>query len=394
MLYDELLGQSKDLINYFGGLKGTSTGLSPETQAGLTSLALESVPSQFDKQESDLATQLQRQNPTGLPMGGEFLRAYAPLEAAKEQTRSGLLRDVMLQNEAEKRRTGDLNNQYALSALGQASSLGSNLYGQNQQQNQFEASQALTREQNALNRQNQLDIANLERQGAPFGSILASGLLSSALSPNGGNLLGKGIDALAGIFGGSKSPTNPQLKAGLDILGGLGLGGSSVLSGAGGLGSLAGLSTLSTAPNLAGGFSALSGTGLLPSAAGTTTGGGLGSALAGLATNPITWAAAGALGAGLLWKKSQVHPTADQWVQGAQNPFDKSMAALGQAEQSGQISPEQATQLRIQNAQNYLQSLQEFAGQGSKQKTVARQALATFKQYYGDPSAYGVTVAI
>ena len=114
--------------------------------------------------------------------------------------------------------------------------------------------------------------------------------------------------------------------------------------------------------------------------------GGLGSAIAGLATNPFTIAGAGVLATGLLWKKSQVHPTADKWVQGEQAPFDASMAKIDQQN----LPPDQAQAAKTTNAQNYLNELVKFAGQGSKQAIVAKQAAATFRQYYGDPMKYGI----
>lgn len=110
------------------------------------------------------------------------------------------------------------------------------------------------------------------------------------------------------------------------------------------------------------------------------------STIAGLATNPITIAGAGALAAGILWRKSQAHPEANTWVQGEQNPFDKSMAAIDQQK----LSPEEAQHAKQQNAQNYLGELQKFASQGGDKLQVAKQAAATFRQWYGDPMQYGV----
>lgn len=127
---------------------------------------------------------------------------------------------------------------------------------------------------------------------------------------------------------------------------------------------------------------------------GAAAGGGLLSTIGGLATNPITLAAAGALGAGLIWKKSQAHPTADKWVQSQQNPFDQTMANVDRSVQSGQINPQQAQQIKQSNATEYLNHLREFAAKGGKERTVAQQALATFRQYYGDPSQYGVQVML
>jgi hypothetical protein len=120
-------------------------------------------------------------------------------------------------------------------------------------------------------------------------------------------------------------------------------------------------------------------------------GGGAGLFGLGAATLPVLGGAA--LAADLIWKHTQVHPTADKWVQSAQNPFDAKWKQVEQAQQSGQISAQQAQQTKVQNAQNYLNALQSFAGQGSKNLTVAKQAATTFRKYYGDPSQYGVQLS-
>ncbi len=75
-------------------------------------------------------------------------------------------------------------------------------------------------------------------------------------------------------------------------------------------------------------------------------------------------------------------------MQGEQNPFDESMRKI---DQQG-LPPEQAQQLKQQNAQNYLSELMQFAQRGGKEAEVARNAMRTFRQWYGDPSQYGVQV--
>lgn len=130
-------------------------------------------------------------------------------------------------------------------------------------------------------------------------------------------------------------------------------------------------------------------------AAGAGAGGaGIMGTLGALATNPLTWAAAGALGAGLLWKQSQVHPTADTWVQGEQNPFDKTWANISDQINQGSLTPQEGKQMQQQNAQQYLTALQQFSQKGSKEAIVAKQALATFRQYYGDPAQYGISITL
>lgn len=152
--------------------------------------------------------------------------------------------------------------------------------------------------------------------------------------------------------------------------------------------------TGSTAGNAALGAGLSFGVPALKAALSGGGGSGLLSSLGALATNPFTIGAA-ALGVGaLLWKKSQVHPVADEWVQGEQNPFDKSMANIDNQVKSGALSASQAQQLKTQNAQNYLSELQKFASEGSKNSIVAKQAMQTFRQWYGDPTQYGVNVNI
>jgi hypothetical protein len=102
---------------------------------------------------------------------------------------------------------------------------------------------------------------------------------------------------------------------------------------------------------------------------------------------------AGALAAGLIWKKSQAHHEANEWVQGNQNPFDNTMSSIDMAVKAGQMDPQQAQQTKVQNAQNYITELNKFAQQGNDQRKVAGQALETFVKHYGDPAQYGVAVA-
>jgi hypothetical protein len=161
-------------------------------------------------------------------------------------------------------------------------------------------------------------------------------------------------------------------------------GGSESLPGAPGLGSKIAKGALNTglglAPTIVGG---------LMHGGAAAGGAGLGGTIAGLATNPITLAAAGALSAGLIWKKTQAHPTADKWVQGEQAPFDAHMQELGNMN----LPPDQLQAAKVKSAQSYLQELSNFASQGGKNLLVARQAAATFRKYYGDPMQYGVQLA-
>lgn len=211
--------------------------------------------------------------------------------------------------------------------------------------------------------------------GAPLGTGLGSTLAGAGLAVGpaiaGGLIKGGAAAGAAGAAGAAAG----------------GLGGGAV--GLGGIGaSVEGGSVAGAlAPGAADATAAAAG----GTAAG---GGGIGATLGALATNPITWLAAGGLVAGLLWKQSQVHPTADKWVQGEQNPFDTSMKNLDTAVSSGQMTPQQAQAAKQTNVQNYLSALQNFATQGSHENIVAKQALQTFQQYYGSPASYGVQVNI
>lgn len=114
--------------------------------------------------------------------------------------------------------------------------------------------------------------------------------------------------------------------------------------------------------------------------------GGLGGAIGALATNPITAVGAGALAAGLIWKKTQVHPTADTWTKGEQGPFDAHMKQLD----SQGLPPAQVQQAKMDSARSYLNELVQFSQKGGKEQQVAKQAAATFREYYGDPMKYGI----
>jgi len=121
------------------------------------------------------------------------------------------------------------------------------------------------------------------------------------------------------------------------------------------------------------------------SAAGAAGMGGLGATIGGLLTNPITIAAGAALGIGLLWHKSQVHQTANDWVQGTQNDFDQQMAAIDQQ----QMDQANKAELKKAAITDYLAAAMSFAQKGKKQAQVIGQALDTLRKWY-NPQQYGV----
>ncbi len=182
-------------------------------------------------------------------------------------------------------------------------------------------------------------------------------------------------DRLWGAAGGALGAVAPELaKIGLSKIG------------------LGGAAAAGTAAPAAAGTAGTAAGGAAGSAA--STGGGLMGTIGGFLTNPFTIGAGALLAGGLVWKSTQAHPVADKWVQSQQNPFDQKMAAIQEAAKGGQLAPQDARTALMQSAQNYLTSLQDFAGQGGKQAQVARQALSTFVQYYGNPENYGIRVAI
>jgi len=112
-------------------------------------------------------------------------------------------------------------------------------------------------------------------------------------------------------------------------------------------------------------------------------GAGIGSTIAALASNPVTWVVGGALVGGLIWRKSQGHWKANDWVQNFQNPFDQSMAQINQFQQAGSLSPEAANKARQDLLSGYKSAMNEFAKKGGDHATVIKQAQETLRKQYG-----------
>lgn len=127
------------------------------------------------------------------------------------------------------------------------------------------------------------------------------------------------------------------------------------------------------------------------SAAAGAGGSGILSSVGAFLTNPITIGVGAALLAGYaIIKATQVHPTADKFVQNIQNPFGQHLSGVvdgfDKALQSGQLSKSDAQSMRDQTAQMLQQfqaAGQQFAAQGSKQSTVWKQAQQTMAQDFG-----------
>lgn len=119
------------------------------------------------------------------------------------------------------------------------------------------------------------------------------------------------------------------------------------------------------------------------SAAGLSGGGGIGGALA--AAAPFAIAGGAALAGGLLWRKSQAHHEANDWVQNFQNPFDAQIRQIDAL----RLPPEQAAAQKDAVMTDYIAAAMEFAKKGSDQAEVIQNAMRTFRKYYGDPLQYG-----
>lgn len=129
--------------------------------------------------------------------------------------------------------------------------------------------------------------------------------------------------------------------------------------------------------------------------AGATTagvGGGLGASIGALATNPITIAAAGALAAGLLIKHyvGQGRRTANEFVQGTQNPFGQNLSAIvdafDSAQKAGTLTADTIQQSKDALTQlwsAFKASADDFGAQGATQQKVVNQAYATLDADFG-----------
>lgn len=176
------------------------------------------------------------------------------------------------------------------------------------------------------------------------------------------------VPAISALVGGAAAPTMSGTAA---LLANAGIGFPSL-----------------AAPAAAAQASGLAAAGAAPTA---TAGGGLGSSLAALATNPYTLAIAGAIGVGTLWAKSQAHHEANDWVK-TQNDFDRQQAAIDQRAARGEIDEKTRQELRRLNSVDYIAAAMDFARRkGSDGRQVIQNAMRTFQQWYGSPQQFGYT---
>lgn len=109
----------------------------------------------------------------------------------------------------------------------------------------------------------------------------------------------------------------------------------------------------------------------------------------GALTNPWTMVGiGGAAAVAGIWKNSQAHWEANEWVQGFQNPFDSSWQQI----QGSTADVNERFMLQSELVRNYIETMKQFAGGGKDQKQVAKQALEGFIKYYGSPANFGADV--
>lgn len=373
------LGLTNDALNFFNSRR--DTGLSPEAKAAMTTQAMESVPAQFARLKSDLATRLLRDS-GGLPRGGDFLRGYGPLLAQEAATKAGLLQNVTLQDEEARQKSREM----ALQAAG----LSGNLVGTiaNAYDPARYTSGLLGGAGGLLNTTNSmtssqfqgLDLATKltaigseNEMGSKFLPVLAS-LISAGMVGGKDSLISKGIDALVNIFTGKKSDPNKPGNSLFDAGGGFTIPGGDIWDGlkdivgdvAGGIGT-----ALSTATKF-------------------------------LASNPWTIGIAGAVAGVTVWMKSQAHWEANTMVQNFENPFHREYLApfvsqFNSALGSGKMTKDQAQSAKdafLATWELYKQKAREFGTKGSDEKTVSEQSINNLQTVAITPILASIDAAI
>ncbi len=422
------------------GNQNTATGLSPEALAALRTQGTSGINDQYQSAAQALNSQLLRHGATGnqqLPgYGGDISRAYQPLYSAMEAAKSKAQQDTILADEAAKQKSLYQNQQLALQAAQGLNSGATSLFNAGT---------------GALGQSGGIAQALASLEGPDIWKLLGTQGLTSLLTQTG--LAGKGVDEIKKLLGfGGDAITSPMTGVNAVLNGanpntsipsgsaaslpgsaiqplpsGVGPQAAEIGAPAAGAAGIAGLSpealawagleapagaaaaslagaipagVLGAVPGATGasaGLAALApaalpeGFGAPAAVAGSTAStGGLGASMMALATNPITWAAAGVIGAAILWHKSQSHQTADTWTRGYQGKFDQDMANVSdefaKLKQEGAVTPEVAQQFRDSAQQlidAYQGNLSKFYSQGKKEAKVATQAQNTAVQYYG-----------
>ncbi len=405
----------------------TAEGFSPETLSALRSQATSTIPKQYEDAARAERLNLLRSGAIGageLPgSAGDVLRTMAPLDQARAESVAGANRSNIIANEAEQKRTLDLNRTRGQEALNQltgatnmiadiqdpykAAAASATQQGLNNQldiaklnsatQLQLGQLDATTRTNIAnmdnetqkwvsglsadtqktianldaasreklgqLDADTRLQIAKIDNAPGSLKSLLTAGLVSMALAPGAGgtsSLASKGFSGLIDLVTGKP---NDAAKAAVEAALGAGAQGP-LLTGAGTAAAAAGAATPLT--GYAGG-------GLV-----TTHG-----ALIGMMTNPITIGVAGALVAGALWLKSQAHFEANTMVKDFEQPFAKNVLApfateFDTALNSGNLNRTQAQTLRngyVESWNDYVDRARTFGTGGSDEKKVSDQSI-------------------
>lgn len=359
-----------------------NTGLPDATKAALTTQALEQVPGQFARSKQDLRTRMLRGGSANMPLGGDFLRNYAPLEAAEQSTRAGLLRDVVLAD--EKARQENLNR--ALSAAGVSAGLSGTIAGAfdparftsgllGSAGGLLNAVNSMTASQfQGLDLATKLTAIGQNMEAANLKLPILASLLSAGLMGGKDSLIQRGIGGLIDIFtGGGDSSTGNN-----------GDGGGGAGGGTAGLGNFAG--------NIWDGLKTIGG----------AIGGALSTAAAALASNPWTIGIAGAVAGAAMWLKSQAHWEANTIVQNLEDPFHYEYLSpfvdqFTQAFTSGNMTKAQAQQAKeafLQTWAYYQQRANEFGQGGSDEAKVAKQSIDNLKRVAIDPILASIDAAI
>lgn len=351
------------------------TGLDPSVMTALEGEAMSGVQKRYDQAASNLRTTLLQRGAYGgqLPVdSGAVLRGFGPLESDMAQATSAAGRQAVLANQNALLQ----NRQLALNALGMGT---------------------------------QIDLSNYNAKAQSLDELLKSaqelGNLESTSTKNiiMASLLGAGTKALSDPKNFAKMVT--MAKSGLSHIPGLsGVFGASAAPVAGGAGAAAaaaaGTSEAAMFPGLAaiqaGAVPSISGSAIgvnaaAGHAAGISGGTGMGAQLASFFTNPITIGVGAAIAGAIIWKKSQVHPSADKFVQTYQNPFgdhlNHTLDEFWKAASSGNLTQSQGQAIKSQIASlvaGFEHDMDQFAAKGSHERTVANQARNFFySNWYG-----------
>lgn len=354
-------------------------GLTPEAYSAMRTEATSGLNDRYEQVAKQLRTNLLRQGAMGSslpPDTGAIINSFGPLQSELANARSKATRDTVLADYNARVTNRTAAGDTMAKALGTSSTAISGLSG--------------------LESESTRNILLAALLGAGTSALTNPEILKSLGSlfnkiPGIGNLIPDStkqqLDKLSGIKGFIDPLTGGLSKGALDMLAGL----SDISSSAGALGVgtyTPGMTLPNAAAELAPQVSSTL-TGGTSLASTTSTGS---SAMAAIA--PFLPVAAAAIPAYFTIKANQSHPVADTWVQQRQNPFD---AAMIEANSIDSANKDQAKQILVRD---YLGEMYKWASSGGSSGTdtrlsqVAAQALDTFRERYGEPEQYGVSIEI